>query len=149
MKTMLWLMGVLFFTPCAYADYQAETLMDGYTIVATFKSSHPFLAEYHRFIEIKKGGISLFKGDLGVDPGGFDYINIFKNKDVLVFQSFTDHAYLLDTKNAKVTSTDYDVEGDLPKMIYRGQFKVSKDADFLFVPAEKFSKPNYSMVKGG
>jgi hypothetical protein len=130
------------------AEQSAKTEIEGHQIIVTFIPNHAFLAEYKRQIEIRKGEKLLGKYDLGVDPGGFDFVNVLKAKDKILFQSFAPWGFELDPKSSKVKSFDYLDESELEKMEFLGQFGFDKNK-LLFLKAKDIKKPKLSMMKGG
>jgi hypothetical protein len=74
MKSALFLFLSLVVSGCA-ADYDhvAETTVEGVTVHVGLKHSHPYLAEYKRFLEVERAG-KVEKKEIFPDTGGYAWV---------------------------------------------------------------------------
>ncbi|WP_221031946.1 hypothetical protein [Actomonas aquatica] len=63
-------------------DYVAQTTVEGITVRVGLKHSHPFLAEYKRFLEVEHAG-EFEKKEIFPDTGGFAWLVIADNRGAL------------------------------------------------------------------
>lgn len=74
MKSALLLLLTLSLSGCvASYDHIAETTVEGVTVRVGLKHSHPYLAEYKRFLEIERGG-KVEKKEIFPDTGGYAWV---------------------------------------------------------------------------
>jgi hypothetical protein len=74
MKSALLLFLSLALSGCATKyDHVAETTIEGITVRVGLKHSHPYLAEYKRFLEVEHAG-NVEKKEIFPDTGGYAWV---------------------------------------------------------------------------
>lgn len=130
-------------------DFRAGTTLDGLTVEVGLLQSHPYLAEYKRAVLIDgQPPVSL-----GIDSGGYAYINAFETDEQLILQTFHTHVLVVSKQTKqyaleKRALTPSEIEG------FIGSFKFVEPETYEFVGREALvndDSPGFDpkVVKGG
>lgn len=135
--------ALLMITSCQKATYRNQAQLSGITIDVELVQSHPFLAEYKRFILIE----DMHRISLGLDSGGEAFVNAFETPNTVVLQ--TDHTHVLvinkGTKDytleeRPLSQSEIDAFSGSFKFVDPGRYEFVRDANQDFDP---------SVTKGG
>jgi hypothetical protein len=82
MKSTFFFLSLLLSGCAAEYDHVAETTVEGITVRVGLKHSHPFLAEYKRFLEIERAG-KAEKKEIFPDTGGYAWVVVADDRGSL------------------------------------------------------------------
>jgi hypothetical protein len=90
MKPAIILFLLLILSGCAAKyDHVAETTVEDFTVRVGLKHSHPFLAEYKRFLEVEHAG-RVQKKEIFPDTGGYAWVVLADDRGNLEVKDLAD-----------------------------------------------------------
>jgi len=125
-------------------DYEDFAEIGDIQIRAALQQSHPFLAEYKRYVWIGDGR-RMFIGD---DPGGHPEINVFNLDNYLVLQTFSPKILIID-KQTKRPHFESRMLADEEISAFAGKFHFVPMGRYKFITKEEDPAFSSEMLKGG
>ncbi len=116
----------------------AVTLPDSpITLRVVLSPSHPYLAEYDRWLILEQDSHVQSKTELFPDTGGYALVNVYRVDSEVLLLTEGDHDYHVDLRSSRLTTTPK-VRGKSGSQV-RGEFLGAFDFDtyhiWRFVPA--------------
>ncbi len=85
-------------------------------------SSHPFLAEYKKFIKVRKSGGRSQKFELFPDTGGYSWVAIYQDSGRIMVDDLGNDDLIIDTTNCNVTKLFQSDSDATPAGSFLGRF---------------------------
>ncbi|MBX3736555.1 MAG: hypothetical protein KF715_07700 [Candidatus Didemnitutus sp.] len=118
-------MGALFGSSCrAGYDHCAETKVGGITIRVGLERSHPWLAEYRKFLEIEQAGV-LRRKEIFQDSGGYAWVTLFDDHGRFEVRDLDDVQFTATLNHHAATRK------------YLGRFDFDLRRTYRFIPASE------------
>lgn len=119
----------------------AEAQIDNFSISIHKKHIHLFLAEFDRWIVLKKQGVKLITYKMFEDTGGTVRIDVYRNPDSSISLIDRFDEYILDLSNITIAKKDAAITPpDLQNRVFLGAFDYQNDLQrrfYSFISAQK------------
>ena len=107
------------------------------TLRVVLNHSHPYLAEYDRWLILERGGHVQSKTKLFPDTGGYASVNVYRVDSEVVLLTQGDDDYHIDLQSGRLTKTPK-VRGKGRSQVlgeFLGVFDFDTDGTWQFIPA--------------
>jgi len=126
----------------SFSHVAEHRISDTVVLTAGLVNSHPFLAEYDKYLVVRTDD-SVSKFYAGPDPGGFSDIILYEeNGSIITITEFEYERCVIDATSGTLSITPFKPNDDLPA-VYIGRFGFDDSRTWRFIPAQpgEYRKP--------